>query len=353
MTGRKTSAFKQVVNRKGWTLAAVGRRWGVSERQMSRVANSGRQRDTDAANGLPDLLSNGQLPSFLTNDDSNETHAAESAEDAVCSDNEGSEDSLHPLLPKSLDMEGDFIPFVADAAKNTLLELSIKNRITPDELLQRLLASEAERLRLLEFTQENPVAGAETSPEALAIAKLCRAYLSALTHESEIDTIGQVIESLYRELLDKSIIDVVTVRDRIVESKRIKVTKTGYYWYAGAISRHVARWFGCLEIYLFHEMYATNREIIFIGMPANVEVCSNVFVTLTQIFKDAKSSYKRTLHWGTKTEQEEQANLFISDRTEDLYSVQAYIESQGDSYPEEDQYLLYDYQEENYSYTIR
>lgn len=46
--------FKQIVNRKGWTFTEIGNRWGLSERQMSRVANSGHQRDIDAANGLPD-----------------------------------------------------------------------------------------------------------------------------------------------------------------------------------------------------------------------------------------------------------------------------------------------------------
>jgi len=56
MTGMKLSIFKQIVNRKGWTFEQIGQRWGVSERQMSRIANSGNQRDIDAANGLPNLL---------------------------------------------------------------------------------------------------------------------------------------------------------------------------------------------------------------------------------------------------------------------------------------------------------
>ena len=55
MTGTKESLFKKIANRKGWTFAKIGDRWGVSERQMSRIANSGNQRDIDAANGLPNL----------------------------------------------------------------------------------------------------------------------------------------------------------------------------------------------------------------------------------------------------------------------------------------------------------
>lgn len=314
---------------------------------MSRVANSGYQRDIDAANGLPNVMTNCESPTDLPDASKNREHSVVPVADGF------SENLSHHVLPTLLDVEGDYIPFLTDASKNVLHELATKNRMTPEDLLQRLLTSEAERLRLLECAKEKPVAGAESSPETLAIAKLCRTHLSALTHESEIDTIRDVLESLYRELLEKNIIEVVTIRGRVVESKRIKVSKTGYYWYSGAISRHVARWFGCLEIYLYHEMLATTREVIFVGMPANVEVCTHVFLTLTQIFKDTKTAYKRTLHWGTKAEQEEQANRFISDRTEDLYSVDAFVESQGDSYPEEDQYILYDYQEARYSYTIR
>lgn len=50
------SIFKQIANRKGWKLVQIGERWGVCERQMSRISNSGNQRDIDAVNGLPDLL---------------------------------------------------------------------------------------------------------------------------------------------------------------------------------------------------------------------------------------------------------------------------------------------------------
>jgi hypothetical protein len=56
MAGNKLSLFKQIANRKGWTFNDIGERWDVSERQMSRVANSGKQKDIDAVNGLPDKL---------------------------------------------------------------------------------------------------------------------------------------------------------------------------------------------------------------------------------------------------------------------------------------------------------
>ncbi|EAZ98136.1 hypothetical protein [Marinobacter sp. ELB17] len=53
MTGRKFTEFHKLVREKGWTLVEIGERWGVSKRQMSRVAGSSSQRDIDAATGLP------------------------------------------------------------------------------------------------------------------------------------------------------------------------------------------------------------------------------------------------------------------------------------------------------------
>ena len=54
MAINSNGAFHQIVRSKGWTLAEVGIRWGVTERQMSRIASSGKMRDLDAAAGLPD-----------------------------------------------------------------------------------------------------------------------------------------------------------------------------------------------------------------------------------------------------------------------------------------------------------
>lgn len=53
MTGRTMTAFHQIAREKGWTLVEIGQRWGVSERQMSRVANNPSQKDLDAVRGLP------------------------------------------------------------------------------------------------------------------------------------------------------------------------------------------------------------------------------------------------------------------------------------------------------------
>lgn len=52
MTGNKTK-IQKIANERGWTFEEIAKRWGISERQMSRVAASGKQRDIDAVTGLP------------------------------------------------------------------------------------------------------------------------------------------------------------------------------------------------------------------------------------------------------------------------------------------------------------
>jgi hypothetical protein len=37
-----------------WLLEDIAERWGISIRQMSRVANNPKQKDLDAVNGLPE-----------------------------------------------------------------------------------------------------------------------------------------------------------------------------------------------------------------------------------------------------------------------------------------------------------
>lgn len=54
MTGKKITEFQQIANAKGWKFEEIAKRWGLSERQLSRVASSGKARDLDAVKGLPD-----------------------------------------------------------------------------------------------------------------------------------------------------------------------------------------------------------------------------------------------------------------------------------------------------------
>jgi len=53
MTSKKQTTFHKIARDKGWRLVDIGERWGVGERQMSRIANRPTRKDLDAINGLP------------------------------------------------------------------------------------------------------------------------------------------------------------------------------------------------------------------------------------------------------------------------------------------------------------
>ncbi|KXS55007.1 MAG: hypothetical protein AWU57_603 [Marinobacter sp. T13-3] len=53
MTSKKQTEFHKVARAKGWRLVDIGERWGIGERQMSRIANNPSKKDLDAINGLP------------------------------------------------------------------------------------------------------------------------------------------------------------------------------------------------------------------------------------------------------------------------------------------------------------
>ena len=53
MTSTEKTDFHEKAKEKGWRLEDIAKRWGISVRQMSRVANNPKQKDIDAVNGLP------------------------------------------------------------------------------------------------------------------------------------------------------------------------------------------------------------------------------------------------------------------------------------------------------------
>ena len=53
VTPKKLTKFHLAAKERGWLLEDIADRWGISVRQMSRVANNPKQKDLDAVNGLP------------------------------------------------------------------------------------------------------------------------------------------------------------------------------------------------------------------------------------------------------------------------------------------------------------
>ncbi|HBC2323642.1 TPA: hypothetical protein P7K80_001913 [Vibrio cholerae] len=53
MTGKKITEFQRIANERGWTFKQIAERWGLSERQLSRIAQDAKIRDLDSVKGLP------------------------------------------------------------------------------------------------------------------------------------------------------------------------------------------------------------------------------------------------------------------------------------------------------------
>ncbi|EGR4447762.1 hypothetical protein AVO52_16465 [Vibrio cholerae] len=53
MTGKNITEFQRIANERGWTFKQIAERWGLSERQLSRIAQDAKIRDLDSVKGLP------------------------------------------------------------------------------------------------------------------------------------------------------------------------------------------------------------------------------------------------------------------------------------------------------------
>ena len=232
--------------------------------------------------------------------------------------------------------------------KQKLINCANKACLSPDALLNALLDDEVERQRLLgiseEISQEKPSQAAPSQK----IAKICNTHLSTLDHNSESVDIRSAIESLHASLLRANLISVNAREGGIVESKRVKTSRVAYYWYAGALAKYTAMWFGTFNVYLYHELLSPFSESVFVGMPANVEVCYQVFSHLYQLFNKTKSVYKKDSgDWGSKREMEDIANRYMSEFVQELQRTQAFIENDDYGKP------LYDYAQEKYAWAMR
>jgi hypothetical protein len=229
-----------------------------------------------------------------------------------------------------------------------ILAFTNKEGISPDALLSTLIDDEIERHRLLKISDELDKEGSKETAPSQKITKICKKHLLELNYESESSIIRKTIGSLYVDLLRQKIISVNTREGYIVESRRLETSRIAYYWYAGVLAKHTAMWFGALEVYLWHELLHPYSEVLFVGMPANVEVCYQVFLHLYQLFEKIKTTYKKNAgNWGNKREMEEEAGNYMYKFVQELYHTHAYIEN------DECNKLLYDYADKKFAYAMR
>lgn len=240
------------------------------------------------------------------------------------------------------------IDLLKSNTKQKIITFAKRIGVSPDTLLDRLISDEIERYRLLTVHNESNKENTHSTAPSQKIANLCKKHLSELTPESEGYEIRVAVENLYEDLLYQKIIFVDAREGNIVESKILKTSRVDYYWYAGILAKRTAMWFGTVDVYLWHEMFYPCSEVLFVGMPSNVEVCYQLFFYLYRLFKKVKAEYKKdSVYWGSKKATEEAINLYMYNFAQELDHTQAFIDN--DNFNK----LLYDYVNKKYAYTMR
>lgn len=214
---------------------------------------------------------------------------------------------------------------------------------TPELVLAYLIEQEAERLLLLK--EDSWIDENKSSPHLKIITELCFQSLGALNHENEISQVKSNIEELYKILLKKKLLSTKTNSPSIVESRRISVTHTHYYYFASVLAKYVARWFGTFDIYL-NVGFCPEQAVMFIGMPSNVAVSETVFELLYKLFCQMKSNYKRD-DKPKKSKKDNLIDMYLYRLAQQLEYTKAWI---GD---EKDFSHLFDYVKKKYPYALQ
>ena len=187
----------------------------------------------------------------------------------------------------------------------------------------------------------------ESNTPIQVIAEIVNRHFLALSASSEIYEYHGVFKDLLEELLEKKLLNLNVPENCIAESQRLPIPRIAYYWYGCVIAKRVAQTLGAFDVYLWHEILATESEVVFVGAPNNVVACYLITDRICKLLKKVKSAYKKDQgHWGSKREIEEAANDYIYRFSQGVMEIDVYI------YDEDSQLRIIDYAAEKYAYAM-
>lgn len=208
-----------------------------------------------------------------------------------------------------------------------------------------LLDDEIERLDIL--SQRQNTAHHDDDTPVQTISHIINHHFSNLTPESEVSEYQSVCEALTTELLEKRLINLRVPENTVAESERLPISRTAYYWYGGVVVDRVSKMLGAYDVYLWHALYCTKSEVIFLGTSNNVVACYLIAERLCALLKRVKSAYTKAQgSWGRKKDIEEASNQYIYQFAQGIISPEIFI------YDEESQIRLIGYASDRYSYTM-
>jgi hypothetical protein len=220
--------------------------------------------------------------------------------------------------------------------------------MSADGLINALLDDEIERNQILNTVKNKVGEGNVSNTPVQLIAEIVNRHFSALTHSSEMSEYIDSIEHLVTEMLDKKILGLRVSENCIAESERLYIPRVAYYWYGSVVADRLAKILGTWEVYLWHEIIASESEVVFIGAPNNVVTCYLVCDRICQLLKKTKSAYKKEQGgWGSKTEIEEAANSYIHRFSQGIMESEIYL------YDDDSQMRLIRYASDKYRYAMR
>ena len=237
-------------------------------------------------------------------------------------------------------------PWLTPQVLEKLVANSTQQKLQPSEYLAFLLDHDSDRIELLDLLK-NTVAAPLTA-SAQSVIEIINQYTRELDNRSDVDQYHVVVENIFSTMLESNLISMKVLTNSIAESERLNIPRVAYYWYGGSIAKHCARLFGTYAVYLWHDMLATESEVVFIGMPSNVIASYQLCSKLCRLLKSAKAKYKKDAgKWGASAEVEDDANQFISTFSRGICGEAIGI------YDEDGFGLIHDYAMEHYRYAMR
>ncbi len=256
---------------------------------------------------------------------------------------------IYKPTSKSIAINRQAIVETSGLSQSTNLKLKTcaeRVNLSTNEFINYLLDDEVERNQLLALTHDKKKN--ESNTPVQVIAEVVNRHFSVLSRSCEMYEYHGVLDGLVSELLEKKLLSMRVPENSIAESQRLKIPRIAYYWYGAIIADRIAKILGTFEVYLWHEMLATDSEVVFIGSPNNVVASYLICEKVCRLLKQTKSAYKKDQgNWGKKSAIEEAANDYMYNFAQGVMQVECYI------YDEDSQMRIIEYASEKYRYAMR
>lgn len=172
--------------------------------------------------------------------------------------------------------------------------------ITSDALLEKLINSER---RSIEYDKERAEELLKKTDKESKLYKINDRKISKL-FKTHLDHLSRIYDprDIYSDVTDflevivkDSIISGEVDKDKIVHSESIKVMRSNYFDYASTIASFVASITGTLDVFLTRQLFKTEHNMVFVGMPINLEVAVRLYKIMVRQAGAEKSDFLKTL----------------------------------------------------------